>query len=134
MSKKILIVEDDSTLLKLQSILLFNKGYEVEATMSGNTAVLLVSEKSPDLVLLDVRLPGINGFEVCKQIRNNPHTKDIPIVFLSAKNADEDIRYGKEVGGNEYITKPYNSKNVMSTIHKLLDGYVHENQGQGHQE
>lgn len=120
MSKKILIVEDDPSLLKLQSIFLFNGGYEVEATMSGNTAVQLASEKIPDLVLLDVRLPGINGFEVCKQIRENPDTKDIPIVFLSAVKSDEDIRYGKEIGGNDYITKPYNSKNVMSTIHKLL--------------
>ncbi len=120
MSKKILVVEDDPALLKLQSIVLFNGGYEVEATMSGNTAVQLVSEKNPDLVLLDVRLPGLNGFEVCKQIRENPDTKDIPIVFLSAKKSDKEIRYGKEIGGNAYITKPYNSKNVMNTIHKLL--------------
>ena len=121
MSKKILIVEDDPSLLKLQSIVLFNGGYEVEATMSGDTAVQLVSEKTPDLVLLDVQLPGINGFQVCQRIRENPKTKDIPIVFLTAKNSDEDIRYGKEIGGNDYITKPYNSRSVMSTIHKLLD-------------
>ena len=120
MSKKILIVEDDPSLLKLQSIILLNGGYEVEATMSGDTALQLVSEKTPDLVLLDVRLPGINGFQVCKQIRANPKTKNIPIVFLSAKNSDEDIRYGKAIGGNEYLTKPYSSKTVMTTINKLL--------------
>ncbi len=120
MSKKILIVEDDLSLLKLQSIVLFKGGYEVEATMSGDTALQLVSEKTPDLVLLDVRLPGINGFQVCKQIRANPKTKNIPIVFLSAKNSDEDIRYGKAIGGNEYLTKPYSSKTVMTTINKLL--------------
>ena len=121
MRKKILIVEDDPTLLKLQSILLTNRGYEVEATMSGATALQIIAEKSPDLLLLDVRLPGMSGFEVCKQLRKNSATKDLPVVFLSAKDSAEDIRYARKVGGNEYIVKPCKSKNVLNAIKGILN-------------
>ncbi len=121
MQKKILIVEDEESLLKLESILLTTKGYLVQGATTGMAALEAVALEAPDLILLDIMLPELDGFEVCEQIKKNPETRHIPIVFLTAKKTPEDIRRGEEVGADEYITKPFKSAKVMQVIEQLLD-------------
>lgn len=121
MQKKILVVEDEESLLKLESILLTTKGYLVQGVTSGLAALEAIDEEMPDLVLLDVMLPKMDGFEVCTRIKQNPATKHIPVILLTAKKTPEDISRGKEVGADEYITKPFKSANVMENIAKLIN-------------
>jgi len=119
--KKILIVEDEESLLKLESILLTTKGYLVQGATTGLAALEAIASETPDLILLDIMLPELDGFEVCKQVKKNPQTRHIPIIFLSAKKTPEDLARSKEVGGDQYITKPFKSARVMEAIEKLLE-------------
>ncbi len=120
MQKKILVVEDEESLLKLESILLTTKGYLVQGVTTGLAALEAIDEEMPDLVLLDVMLPKMDGFEVCSRLKGNPATQHIPVILLTAKKTPEDINRGKEVGADEYITKPFKSAMVMDTIANLL--------------
>ncbi len=121
MQKKILIVEDEESLLKLESILLTTKGYLVQGATTGLAALEAVAVEPPDLILLDIMLPELDGFQVCEQIRKNPETSNIPIILLTARKTPEDIARGNAVGADHYITKPFKSAMVMETIERLLD-------------
>jgi twitching motility two-component system response regulator PilG len=120
--KRILVVEDEESLLKLESILLTSKGYSVTGVMDGKAALASISTSPPDLVILDVMLPGIDGFEVCRQIKGSPATKHIPVVMLTAKKSTGDVNLGAEVGAEAYLTKPFKSAMVMEVISNLLAG------------
>ena len=121
MQKKILIVEDEESLLKLESILLTTKGYLVQGATTGLAALEAVAAEAPDLILLDIMLPELDGFEVCERIKKNPKTRHIPIILLTAKKTPEDLSRGEAVGADQYITKPFKSAMVMETIERLLD-------------
>lgn len=118
--KRILIVEDEESLLKLESILLTSKGYEVRGVANGRAALEAIAEDPPDLVLLDIMLPEIDGFEVCQQIKENPATVHIPVIMLTAKKSREDMARGEKVGADWYITKPFKSAMVIETIQRFL--------------
>ena len=118
--KKILVVEDEESLLKLQSILLTIRGYTVEGAMDGQAALEAVETMNPDLILLDIMLPKIDGFEVCRQVKANEATRHIPVVMLTAKKSMEDRVMGKQAGADLYITKPYKSSMVIETIQRFL--------------
>ncbi len=118
--KKILIVEDEESLLKLESILLTSKGFEVVGVPNGKAALKALEEDAPDLVLLDIMLPEMDGFEVCKHIKQNPATRHIPVVMLTAKKTREDMERGREVGADCYITKPFKSAMVIETIQRYM--------------
>lgn len=118
--KKILIVEDEESLLKLESILLTSKGYEVEGVADGLAAMEAIKKSQPDLVLLDIMLPEIDGFEVCRRIKEDPDTRDIPVIMLTAKKSREDMARGEEVGADWYITKPFKSAMVIETIQRFI--------------
>ncbi len=120
MQKKVLIVEDEESLLKLESILLTTKGYLVQGATTGLAALEAVAAEQPDLILLDIMMPEMDGFEVCSRIKKNPETAHIPIVLLTARKTPEDVARGEAVGADEYITKPFKSALVMETIEKLL--------------
>ncbi len=120
MQKKILIVEDEESLLKLESILLTTKGYLVQGATTGLAALDAVAAEPPDLILLDIMLPGLDGFEVCQRIKQNPETRSIPVILLTAKKTPEDVARGEEVGADQYITKPFKSAMVMETIERFL--------------
>ncbi|MCM2356519.1 MAG: response regulator [Geobacteraceae bacterium] len=117
---KILIVEDEESLLKLESILLSSKGYNVTGVMDGRAALEEVRLNRPDLVILDIMLPEMDGFEVCRQIKENPDTRHIPVVMLTAKKNSQDFARGQQVGSDAYITKPFKSSKVLDTIQELL--------------
>jgi twitching motility two-component system response regulator PilG len=118
--KKILVVEDEESLLKLESILLTSRGYEVRGVPNGQAALDAIVEERPDLVLLDIMLPEIDGFEVCRRIKSDPATRDIPVVMLTAKKTRDDMARGEKVGADWYITKPFKSAMVIETIQRFL--------------
>ena len=118
--KKILIVEDEESLLKLESILLIYKGFEVKGVANGRAALEAVAEDKPELVLLDIMLPEIDGFEVCRQLKSDPATRHIPVIMLTAKKSREDMVRGEKVGADWYITKPFKSAMVIETIQRFL--------------
>jgi DNA-binding response OmpR family regulator len=118
--KNILIVEDEESLLKLVSIVLTSNGYEVEGAMNGQSALESVANFKPNLVLLDIMLPEIDGFEVCQRIKDNPATKDIPVIMLTAKKSREDMARGEQVGADWYITKPFKSGMIIETVQKFI--------------
>lgn len=118
--KKILIVEDEESLLKLESILLTSRGYEVKGVADGRAALDALAAMKPDLVLLDIMLPEMDGFEVCRQIKGDEATRHIPVIMLTAKKSREDMVKGEEVGADWYITKPFKSAMVIETIQRFL--------------
>jgi len=118
--KKILIVEDEESLLKLESILLTSKGFEVRGVSNGAEALTAIAEEAPDLVLLDIMRPELDGFEVCKRIKEQEATRHIPVIMLTAKKSREDMARGEEVGADWYITKPFKSAMVIETIQRFL--------------
>ena len=118
--KKILIVEDEESLLKLESILLTSRGYEVKGVADGRSALEAIAAVKPDLVLLDIMLPEMDGFEVCRQIKSNEATRHIPVIMLTAKKSREDMIKGEQVGADWYITKPFKSAMVIETIQRFL--------------
>ena len=109
----ILVVDDNPRNLQLISTLLAKSGYKVSAVNSGIKAIKFVREKKPDLILLDVMMPEMNGYETCNQIRLDPEAEEIPIIFLTAKSEIEDIITGFKQGAVDYITKPFKSEEVL---------------------
>jgi len=118
--KKILIVEDEESLLKLESILLTSRGYDVKGVADGRAALESIEAAKPDLVLLDIMLPEMDGFEVCRQIKGSEATRHIPVIMLTAKKSREDMIKGEQVGADWYITKPFKSAMVIETIQRFL--------------
>jgi twitching motility two-component system response regulator PilG len=117
---RILIVEDEENLLKLESILLTSKGYQVYGATDGRSALEEIERIMPDLVLLDIMLPDLDGFEVCRQIKENPGTCHVPVVMLSARKNRQDVERGAQVGADAYVTKPFKSAKVMEIMESLL--------------
>ena len=117
---RILVVEDEESLLKLESILLSSKGYSVTGVMDGRSALEEVRANRPDLVILDIMLPEIDGFEVCRQIKEDPETRQIPVLILTAKKNSQDLARGQQVGCDAYITKPFKSVKVLDKVQELL--------------
>ncbi len=117
---KILIVEDEESLLRLESILLTSKGYDVIGASNGQQALDAVLADRPDLVLLDIMLPEIDGFEVCNRIKSNPETEGIPVIMVTAKKTGDDMARGEAAGADWYITKPFKSAMVIETIQRFL--------------
>jgi twitching motility two-component system response regulator PilG len=120
--KRILIIEDEESLLKLETILLTVKGYEVTGALTGNEALKKMSDRTFDLILLDIMLPDIDGFEVCSRIKKDPRTSTIPVVILTAKKSPDDQERGKACGASAYLTKPFKSAMIIEVIEKLLRG------------
>jgi twitching motility two-component system response regulator PilG len=120
-NKRVMIVEDEESLLKLESILLSAKGYKVTGVMDGIKALEEISAEKPDLVLLDIMLPSLDGFEVCRRIKENPESSAIPVVILTARKDSKDRAHGLEAGADAYITKPFKSAQVMEIIESLLN-------------
>ena len=124
--KRILVVEDEESLLKLETILLTVKGYEVVGVLTGSEALQKLASESIDLILLDIMLPDIDGFEICRRIQNDPQLSRIPIVILTAKKSPADLERGKTCGARAYLTKPFKSAMVIEVIEKnLRESIIH---------
>ena len=121
-SAKILIVEDEEQINRLIELSLITDGfYNIEKAFDGLDALNKIKENKPDLILLDVMLPNLNGFEICKKIKNDPYLKSIQIIILTAKNMEQDILKGFELGAVDYITKPFSNKILIARIKAHLN-------------
>lgn len=121
MPQKVLIVDDEPNIVVPLQFLMERNGYETVVAQSGEEALEAISKEKPDLVLLDIMLPGIDGFEVCEIVKLNPEWKHIKIIFLTAKGRDVDIAKGMVLGADEYIPKPFSNKQIVESVQKLLE-------------
>ena len=117
---RILVVDDEEDLQELLSYNLEKEGYAVTCVSSGEEALSAVKKKIPDLIVLDLMLPGIDGFEVCRNLKNENKTARIPIVMLTAKGEDSDIVAGLELGADDYVTKPFSPNVLIARIRMAL--------------
>jgi DNA-binding response OmpR family regulator len=122
MSHKLLIVEDNIVILTMQKQIFEMEGYDITTAQEGMDALKKVHQERPDIVLLDVNIPGMNGFELCRQIKEDPDLSDIIIVMISAVYySDEDAKKGMAMGADAYFTKPYENEVLQSKIKELLE-------------
>jgi len=121
MAKKILVVDDGADLVKAIEIRLKAKGYEVLTAFDGEEALTRARRESPDLIILDIMLPKINGFKVCRLLKFDEKYQKIPVIMLTAKTEEGDKTLGEETGANEYITKPFEWEDLMEKIEEHLD-------------
>jgi len=117
---KILMADDERNILNLAGEALRQLGYEVITVYDGISAYEKAVEWNPDLIVLDRHMPGMEGIEVCKKIRENGPTQSTPIIFLTAQDTKEEIIQGYSEGANDYITKPFNMNELMESIKKNL--------------
>ncbi len=121
MSKKILIVDDEPSIIIPLEFLMEQNNYEVKVADTGEKALDLIENFDADLILLDIMLPGIDGYEVCQKIRTNPKFKTMKIVFLSAMARTIDIAKGMGLTADDYITKPFSNSFVVDRVNELLN-------------
>ena len=116
----ILVVEDEAALLALLRYNLERQGFNVEEATDGQEALLRIAEAKPDLVLLDWMLPAMSGIEVCRQIRRRPATRDLPVIMVTARTADEDISRGFSSGTDIYIEKPFKPSELVAFVKRFV--------------
>jgi two-component system alkaline phosphatase synthesis response regulator PhoP len=118
--KHILVVEDEEDILELLRFNLVKEGFSVATATRGEDGLKAVAQKRPDIILLDLMLPGLNGLEVCRKLKGDPKTAGIPIVMVTAKGEEADIVVGLEVGADDYVTKPFSIKVLISRVRVTL--------------
>lgn len=118
--KHIIIVDDEQDILQLLNFTLTKEGYRVTSFSSGDKVLKAIEKDSPDLVLLDLMLPGIDGMELCRRIKNNPETRPIPVIMLTAKTDESDVVSGLELGAEDYIPKPFSPKVLIARVRTVL--------------
>lgn len=119
--KKILLIDDSSVNNLLLQNILEDEGFEVQIAFSGREGLEKIDINKPDLVVLDIMMPRMDGFEVLKQIISNPETKNIPVIMLTAKKDSKDEELAREIGAVDYMTKPVDIENTLQRIRKFLD-------------
>lgn len=120
--KSIMIVDDDRDLVNLVERVLTDEGYQVIRAYDGNSALALLKKDEPDLIILDILMPSIDGYSVCSNIKMDKTTKDIPVLILTALSSKLNKQLAQDTGADGYITKPFNSKHLLDTIARLLKG------------
>lgn len=120
MSKKVLIVDDEVNIVISLEFLMEQAGYTVDVARSGDEALAKVAGFRPDLILLDVMLPGINGFDICQRIRQTPAWQHMKVVMLTAKGREVEITKGLALGADAYITKPFSTKALLAEVESQL--------------
>lgn len=118
--ERILVVDDEEDILELVQYNLSKEGYQVQCVSSGEAGVDLARDKQPDLVILDLMLPGVDGLDVCKVLKNDGKTQHIPIIMLSARGEEADIVTGLELGADDYIVKPFSPRVVSARVKSVL--------------
>lgn len=120
MNKKILVVDDEKHIQELIGYNLETNGFKVETAYSGEDALEKIKIAPPDAIILDLMLPGIDGLEVCRQIRTNSATKDIPVIMLTAKSDEFDKVLGLELGADDYMTKPFSTRELLARVKAIF--------------
>ncbi len=120
MKETILIVDDEEDIIELIKYNLKNEGYNILTALTGEEAIKISKQTRPDLMVLDLMLPGIDGLEVTRYLRSNGETKDMPIVMLTAKGEESDVVTGLELGANDYMSKPFSPRELTARIRAIL--------------
>ncbi|MGO1653104.1 response regulator [Senegalia sp. (in: firmicutes)] len=118
--KKILVVDDEENIVELIKYNLKNNGYDIITAFDGEEAYIKAIKENPDLILLDIMLPMLDGIEVCKKLKKNKQTENIPIIMLTAKTEETDKVLGLEIGADDYITKPFNIRELIARVKAVL--------------
>jgi DNA-binding response OmpR family regulator len=122
MTQRILIVDDEPNIVVPLEFLMRREGYDVAVAGDGEAALAAIEERPPDLVILDVMLPKLNGFEVCRRLRADPRRAGLKILMLTAKGRDAEIEKGLGLGADVYVTKPFSTRDLVARIRALLGG------------
>ena len=128
MPKEILIVDDEPSIVVPIQFLMEQQGYSVLVAENGEDALDVIYKYKPDLILLDIMLPRIDGYEVCEIVRLNPEYRNVKIIFLTAKGREVEIAKGLALGADAYITKPFSNTELIAKVKELLDN-TNENRG-----
>jgi two-component system alkaline phosphatase synthesis response regulator PhoP len=119
-SPRILVADDEPALLRLLEFVLGRRGYMIQGVTNGNAAVEVLKTESPDLVILDVMMPGLDGYEVLTFIRETPRLEGLPVVMLTARAQLDDIQRGLTLGADAYLAKPFDPEELLSVVESLL--------------
>ncbi len=122
MTKRVLIADDEPNIVASLEFLMEQAGFEVKVAADGAAVLALVASFRPDLVLLDVMMPVKNGYEVCQLLKNDPGTRDVKVILLSAKGRDVEVAKGLELGADAYVTKPFSTRELVAKVKELLEG------------
>ena len=117
---KILVVDDEIYIVHILDFSLGMEGYSVVTALDGEQALEKVAQQKPDLIVLDIMMPKLDGYETCKALKSKDETKDIPVILLSAKGRNVDQKTGFEVGADDYITKPFSPRKLVERINSIL--------------
>lgn len=121
---RILVVDDETDLVELVSYNLRKEGFDVDSALNGEEALLRLKKASYDILILDLMLPGIQGMELCRILRNNPATARLPVIMLTAKGEEPDKIIGLEMGADDYITKPFSPRELVARVRAVLRRYT----------
>jgi two-component system alkaline phosphatase synthesis response regulator PhoP len=130
MAKRILVVDDERAIVRLVEVNLLRQGYEVVAAYDGKEALEKVDSEHPDLIVLDVMMPYMDGFEVLQHLKKNPETRDIPVIMLTAKAQDADVFRGWQSGVDCYLTKPFNPMELIAFVKRIFKSLEDDHEGE----
>jgi two-component system alkaline phosphatase synthesis response regulator PhoP len=120
MAKKIIVVDDEPYIARVIKFKLEQEGYNVISANDGQTGLQRIREEKPDLVLLDVMMPGLSGYDVCQQLKKDPALSGIPVVILTAKGQERDREQGLNMGASDYITKPFSPNRLLELVRNMI--------------
>ena len=120
MTGKILVADDSPSIREILQMNLETLGYSVVLAEDGEKALQQLGQERPDLLIVDVMMPKVNGFQICRRVKSNPATQATPVILLTARSQQEDVFWGKDCGADEYMTKPFSTKELVKTIERLL--------------
>jgi len=122
MAKRVLIADDEPNIIASLEFLMEQAGFEVRLAANGKEALALVASFGPDLVILDVMMPEMNGYEVCQRLKSDPATRAVKVVMLSAKGREVEVAKGLELGADAYVTKPFSTRELVAKVREMLAG------------
>jgi DNA-binding response OmpR family regulator len=119
---RILLIDDNRTVFRLLDAIVRIKGYHLLYAENGQQGIVKARQEQPDLILLDVMMPDIDGFKVCQYLKENADTREIPVLFLTARGAEGDLEAGRRAGADGFMTKPFQTVEVLNQIKRMLAG------------
>jgi len=120
-TKKILVVDDDPYILMSLEFLMKKNGFDVMVARNGTEALEIVEKQVPDIVLLDIMMPDVDGYAICKHIKSSKKLKEAKVVFMSAKSKETDIQKGYDLGASLYVTKPFSTRQLLKQVQDLIN-------------
>lgn len=123
---RILLIDDHQTVFRLLEAIVRIRGYALLYAESGQQGIVMARQEKPDMILLDIMMPDIDGFKVCQYLKENEGTKDIPVMFLTARGSEGDLETGRKAGADGFMTKPFKTIDVLNQIERILTDKVNK--------